>query len=179
VTDLFKLLKAGGLTVFINITELAEARRRNWTTSTVLKRSSDHVVASFTRYLLGCGGKGKITIESATDMQNGFFLKAFAHYLAPNAIPAVNFRDVQKALTSLSFVTKNNHDTEEQIADLFAYAARCKYEKEEKGVVFASSSYEEKIMRILEGRLFAAPANASPAKAALYSEIEPFKVLTQ
>ncbi len=177
--DLFKLLKAGGLTVFVNVTDLEDARSRNWITDTVLRKSSDHIVSSFTRYLLGCGGKGKITIESATDMQNTFFLKAFSHYLSPRSIPNVNFRIVQEALTSISFVTKNNHDVEEQIADLFAYAAKCKYEREEKGEVFADESYEAKIIKILENRLFAIPGNASPAKIALYSGIESFKILTQ
>jgi hypothetical protein len=179
VTDLFKLLKAGGLTVFVNVTDLEVARGRNWTTSTVLDRSSDHIVSSFARYLLGCGGKGKITIESATDTQNSFFLKSFGHYLSPRAIPNIDFRDVQEAMTSISFVTKKNHDVEEQIADLFAYAAKCKYEKEEKGFAFAASSYEGRIIKILENKLFSTPANAAPAKAALYSGIESFKILTQ
>jgi len=179
VTDLFKLLKSGGITVFVNVTDLAEAKRRNWVTQTVLSKASDHIVGSFTRYLLGCGGKGKITIESATDMQNTYFLKAFGHHLSPNAIAGVSFRNVQDALTSISFVTKNNHDTEEQIADLFAYAAKCKYEKEEQGKSFAKASYEERIISILENKLFSTPPNISKTKVAFYSKIESFKILTK
>ena len=45
-----------------------------------------------------------------------------------------NYREkIKEKLTALSFVTKRNFDIEEQIADLFTYAARSKFKKD-KGI---------------------------------------------
>lgn len=179
IADLFKLLKLSGITIFVNVTDLAAARKQNWDMNTVLNQSSTHITSSFVHFLLASQSKGKMFLESATDIQNAFFLKAFSFYLSPNAIPKINYKNVQQALTSISFVTKNNHDIEEQIADLFAYAARCKYEKEELGTAFAPSSYEYRIVRILEKKLFSTPVGTTPAKKRLFNKIEAYKVLTK
>lgn len=179
LSDLMRLLKSGGLNLFIAVTDLAEAKAKNWNSNAVLKRTSDHIVRNFVYYLLGSQNKGKIIIESATEAQNKFFLGAFSYYLSPNAVPEVDFRTIQTTLTSMSVVTKNNYDIEEQIADLFAYAARCKFEKDEKGKAFEAGSYEAKMVSILENKLFVTPPAASPAKKRYYNKIESFRLLTK
>jgi hypothetical protein len=85
---------------------------------------------------------------------------------------------VQESLTSLSVVTKKNHDIENQIADLFAYAARCKYERDELGKNFSAISYESKIITILERKLYRVPPHAPPTKKIILDKIEPFKILS-
>jgi hypothetical protein len=178
LNDILALLKSYPITTFVNLTDHAVAYARNWDTNTVLSKSTTHAVESFVRYLVGCKVKGKIVIESATDAQNTFFLKAFTTYLAPNATNTLSFRTIQESLTSLSIVTKNNHDIEEQIADLFAYAARCKYERDELSKTFRASSYEAKIINVLERKLYSVPSNTAPAKKRILNKIESFKVLT-
>lgn len=176
--DVLDLLRVYPITVFINLTDNAVAYARRWDTNTVLKESTSHAVESFVRFLVGSHKQGKICIESATDAQNTFFLKAFTTYLAPGAISTINFRNVQDSLTSLSVVTKKNHDIENQIADLFAYAARCKYERDELGKSFLATSYESKIITIFERKLYKVPPHAPPAKKRILNEIEPFKILS-
>lgn len=176
--DILGLLRAYPITVFINLTDNAVAYARNWDANAVLKESTAHAIESFVMFLVGSHKQGKICIESATDAQNTFFLKAFTTYLAPGAIPNVNFRSVQESLTSLSVVTKKNHDIENQIADLFAYAAKCKYERDELGRSFPTTSYESKIITILERKLYKVPSHAPSVKKRILNRIEPFKILS-
>lgn len=176
--DILDLLKVYPITVFINLTDNAVAYARHWDTVTVLRESTKHAVESFVRFLVGTHKQGKVCIESATDAQNTFFLKAFTTYLAPGAISTINFRTIQDSLTSLSVVTKKNHDIENQIADLFAYAARCKYERDELGKNFSATSYESKITTILERKLYKVPRHATPAQKRILNRIEPFKILS-
>lgn len=179
INDLFRLLKPGGMNLFVNVTDLAKAKDKNWDTKAVLKASTDHTIKSFVCYLLGSQSNGKVVIESATDEQNAYFLRAFSFYLSPYAIKAVDYKDVQRLLTSLSFVTKRNKDIEEQVADLFAYAARCLYERDYCGVIFNPASYESRIVTILEAQLFKTPVGANASRKKFYNMIEPYKILTK
>ncbi len=175
--DLLHFLRSSTSTLFINVTEHKKSNAQNWDTSAVLSRASNHIVRSFILYLLGMKCKGKIVTESATDEQNRFFLQAFTTYLSPGAIKEVHYRKVQEALTSISIVTKNNHDIEEQIADCFAYAARCKYERDYLHATFAPNSYEARLIKVLEMKLFATPRDASAEKKLLFNRITSYKSL--
>lgn len=179
LNDLLDFLKSHPITLFVNVTDHTVAKVKNWDTKTVLAKSSNHIVGSFVRYVVGCRTNGKIVIESATDEQNNFFLKAFTYHLAPNAIKGIKYQVIQEALTSMSVVTKNNHDIEEQIADLFAYAAKCKYERDQLGISLQPASYEARLVSLLEKRLYRLPRTISPTKRMILSKVESYKILTK
>ncbi len=79
----------------------------------------------------------------------------------------------------MSFVTKKNFDIEEQFADLFAYAAKCKFRVDSNQTTFSQNSYEARMIRILETKLFKTPHNASPEKKRICNKIDSFKSLTK
>ena len=74
-------------------------------------------------------------------------------------------------------VTKENSDIEEQIADLFAYAAKCKYKRVFKKSVYKTGSYEDRIVKILDQKLFKLPSGAKDRKMKFYKTIEPFCIV--
>lgn len=107
-----------------------------------------------------------------------YFISAFSYFLSPGVKEiSIDFCIVQQLLTSISFVTKNNYDIEEQLADLFDYGARCKYLKEFEETKFKKNSYEDKLISIFEKKLFVRPQNAKAIKAKFYEKIIPFCVL--
>lgn len=130
-----------------------QARTQRWNDQKIYKETSDQIIKNFLCFLLSRGAKGKVVIESATAAKDFYFLKSLSLYLS-QGIPLLNITHVQtkQAITSISFVTKNNFDTEEQIADLFAYAAKCHYMEQNKKATF-SGKYEQLVMKILDNKL--------------------------
>lgn len=130
-----------------------EARKRIWDHRKIYKETSNEIIKNFLYFLLSRDAKGKIVVESATTQKDMYFMEALSRYLS-NGIPerGITHIQVKSVLTSISFVTKNNFDTEEQLADIFAYAAKCHYQQQQKLKNF-SSRYEKLIMRVLAARL--------------------------
>ena len=65
----------------------------------------------------------------------------------------LDHKEVKKLLTSISFVSKNNHDTEEQIANLLAYPAGYQCLVNRGARAFIANSYEEKMCNVLTSKL--------------------------
>lgn len=130
-----------------------EARRKNWNDVKIYKETAEQLIENFILFLLAREGRGKIVIESASAEKDMYFMKALVKYLS-SGIPRLGIKhdQVKQTVTSISFVTKNNFDTEEQLADLFAYAARCHYLEQHKIKKF-SNRYEKLMMRMLASRL--------------------------
>ncbi len=130
-----------------------EATKRRWNDQKIYKDTSDEIIKNFLCFLLSRGAKGKVVIESATAAKDFYFLKSLSSYLS-QGIPSLSITHVQakQAITSISFVTKNNFDTEEQIADLFAYAAKCHYMKQHQNKAF-SNPYEQLVLKTLSNKL--------------------------
>ena len=80
------------------------------------------------------------------------------------------------AITVDSFVTKNNFDIEEQIADLYTYGVKCKYLKEFAGIFMEKESYESRIIAALENKLFQKPDNAGLDKMKHYLRMNSFQI---
>lgn len=130
-----------------------EARKQRWNDQKVYKETSDEIIKNFLCFLLSRGAKGKVVIESATASKDFYFLKSLSQYLS-QGIPslAITHKQAKQAITSISFVTKNNFDTEEQLADLFAYAAKCHYMQQNKKGSFMGK-YEQLVMKTLSNKL--------------------------
>ncbi len=181
IKDLLQLFRKTGFVLFIAIANKEEARHKTppWDKAKITKDATTHIVESFVLYLVGCKAHGKIVIESGSDEQNQLFLKAFRFYLSPKAIRGIPYQKIQESLTSMSFVTKKNFDIEEQFADLFAYAAKCKFRADNGQATFSPNSYEGRMIKILENKLFKTPPNASTEKKRIYNKIDSFRLLTK
>ena len=119
--------------------------------------------------------RGRIVVESATSKKDFLYHKATAHYLA-NGIykPVTAYSEIQEVLTEISFVTKRNHDIEEQIADLMAYGARLKFQNKKTDVM---SDYEKELVSIMDYKLFKVDPTTGPDKKKYLSEIVGFNVI--
>lgn len=177
--DLFIFLKQSPIILIIVLLEKKDARKKGWNKIKVLKETSYSLIYHFIALLFSNSSfKGKIIIESATTEKDRYFLNSFSYFLSPGFTEFDrDFIKTRKVLTSISFVTKDNFDTEEQIADLFAYTARCKFEKEKKNRKFEKDCYETKMISILEQKLFKQPYSAKENKMRFYRKIKPFLVL--
>lgn len=177
--DLFELLKQCIFIMFVVISDNKQARTVGWNSDKVIKETSNLIFLHFITWLLGiANAKGKINIESATAEKDRYYLNTFSYYLSPNNKQLdINYKKIQETLTSISFVTKRNHDIEEQVADLLAYAAKCKYLRLNKKKTFKIGSYEDKIIKILDSKLWRLPGFAKEKKMRFYKNIEPFCII--
>lgn len=174
--DLFRFLSSGGFQIFIVVIDKIKAVKRNWNEVKVYKESADLMVKNFVLSLLAFQrNKGRLVVESATSQKDFLYHKAVGYYLS-NGIKElkVPYSDVQNVLTEISFVTKKNHDIEEQIADLMTYAARLKFLKKKPEDL---DEYERRIMAILDSKLFSINPNTGERKKKFHSKIDSFKIL--
>jgi hypothetical protein len=175
IKDLFAYLRWSPITMFIIVVDKSLATSKGWNHVKVVKETSKTLIYHFITWVLSAKSKGKIVIEASE--KDVHYLKNFNYFLSPGAKElSVDYTVIQNTLTSISFVTKKNHDVEEQIADILAYAARCKF-LQDFGTRFAPGTYENKIISILEYKLFNPPTNAGSQKSAFYQQIEPFCIL--
>lgn len=176
--DLLAFMVRIPITIFVVIVNKTLSRRKGWGRVKIIKETSSKLIYHFLALLLGNKSRGRIVIESATAEKDSYYLNAFSYFLSPGLKEiSVDYKIVQRLLTSISFVTKNNYDIEEQLADLFAYGARCKYLKEFEKAKFEKESYEGKLISVFEKKLFVPPKNARGIKARFYEKIVPFSVL--
>jgi len=177
--DLFVFLKKSRIILFFIIIDKKLARKKGWNQYKVIKVTAHRLIYHFLALLFCYGNSsGKIIIESATAEKDKYYLDAFSYFLSPGFTELnVDYTEVRKVLTSLSFVTKDNFDIEEQIADLFAYGAKCKIDKMKDKKLIKLGSYEDRIISILEQKLIKKPIKAKERKMKFYEKIEPFCVL--
>ena len=177
INDIFVYLKEAKITSFIIVCDKKIIRRLGWNSTKVIIETARQLLINYTVWLLGkTNSKGKIIIESATAEKDRYYLNEFSNILSPNNsnLLGIEHKKIKMILTSIAFVTKQNYDIEEQIADIFAYAASCKYLRSIKVKSFKTGSYEDKIIRILDNKLFRMPTKAGDKKMKFYKEIESF-----
>jgi len=176
--DLFNFLKQSSFVVFVITCNNQLAKQLGWNSIKVVKETGKWIFYHFITWLLGNNSKGKINIESATAEKDRYYLNTFSYFLSPkNKELSVDYKKVQDLLTSISFVTKRNHDIEEQVADLLAYAAKCKYLRLTKKQAFKLGSYEDIMIKILDTKLWHLPKLAGERKMKFYKSIEPFCII--
>lgn len=172
--NLFQLLNAENYRMFFVTVDLAKAKKKNWSEEKVYQETSRLMVKNYILALLTAGNcRGRIIIESATSKKDFYFHKALSYYLSGGLQEVkISFQVVQNLLTEISFVTKKNHDIEEQIADLLAYGARLKFEGKQ-----GTTSYDRRLLKTVKSKLFVTNSNAGAKKKKFYAIIETFKVL--
>ncbi|MFA5157733.1 MAG: DUF3800 domain-containing protein [Patescibacteria group bacterium] len=173
--DLFTFLNRGGYEIFAVVVDKDKALKKNWNEIKVYKESTDAIVRKFVLSLLAKKCHGRLVVESATSQKDFLFHKAVGFYLS-NGVKEfkVPYSDVQKWLSEVSFVTKKNHDIEEQIADLLTYGAKLKFIKKKPQEM---TNYEEKILKTFESKLFYVNPNTGTFKKQFYDQINSFEII--
>ncbi len=179
IDDLEKFLECSKFKVFFVIVDKEKARKLGWNQDKIFKETSDKMIRNFLLAMLSNDSKGKIVVESAGAEKDFYFHKALGFYLGAG-IPKlkVDYKKIQETITSISFVTKNNHDIEEQIADLFAYAAKCKFFIKNKKS-FKKGKYEDMIISLLDKKTFKMSAKLKIKKSKYLKEIDSFMILPE
>lgn len=172
--NLFRILNFGGYRMFFVLVDLNKAKKQNWKEGKIYQETTRIIVKNFILALLAIGNcRGRIVIESATSKKDLYYHDAVNYYLS-GGISSVgaDYKDVQKVLTEISFVTKKNHDIEEQLADLLAYGARLKFEKRK-----LTSTYETSMLSVVNSKIFAVAPGTGAKKSKFHSKIDSFKIL--
>lgn len=179
INDLLMFLKKANFTVFVIVCDKKMARNKGWNQMKIVKETIRVLYYHYISWLLGLSpSKGKITIESATAEKDRYYLNDFSYFLSPGCRElSIGYKKIKSILTSLSFVTKENSDIEEQLADLLAHAAKCKYWRLLKRSTFKKGSYEDQVIKVLESKLFKFPNGAKDKKMKFYNTIEPFCII--
>ena len=148
LTDLEALLAKHEFYMLYVLVDKKKARARRWNDIKIYKETSDSIIKNFLCFLMIQKARGKIVIESATTEKDFYFHKTLGNYLG-NGLESmgITHKQVKETLTSISFVTKNNHDIEEQIADLLAYAGKFRYHGAKPG------TYETMLLKILKKKM--------------------------
>ncbi len=174
--NLFDFLHTAAFQMFMVVVDLKKARQLNWNDKKVYEETAKVIVKNFLLALLAQENvRGRLIIESATSQKDFSFHKAAVFHLS-NGISEVGItaKQVQQVLTQISFVTKNNHDIEEQIADLMAYPAKLKFLKKKQADL---NEYDKNILRILNRKLFKMHPDTGAKKKKFYEKIDSFRII--
>lgn len=176
--QLFALLHSCPFRVTAAVIDKAKAYSIGWKEDTIVSKASEALVLDFMSYLYGQNAQGRIVYETSNAPRDGIYLSAYHRYLNPQwTNKHTEFSDVREKLTSLTFANKLNHDTEMQIADIFSYAAICKF-KQLNGYTYSNGSYESKIIALLDKKLLSTPPSISkPNKVKYYTQIKGLSLL--
>lgn len=174
--DLFNFLLKNSYQMFFVLVNKQEALKQNWNDKKVYQETSTLMVKNFTLSLLAQDNvKGRLVVESASAAKDFYFHKAAGYFLSHGFCNlGVSFKQVQDVLTEISFVSKKNHDIEEQLADLLAYAAKLKFKGKKQ---ISMSSYDKGISRIMNSKIFKMHPETGQKKKKYYSQIDSFKVI--
>jgi hypothetical protein len=173
--DLFKLLNSAPIILFPVILDKKEIIKKRWGKKRKLRTVNRNLLRNFIIFTLSTKGSiGKITIEASSLNQDYYYHEALNHYKA-NGISELDIfgKEVSSVITSLSFVNKSNGDIEEQLADIFAYGVECKLNK----CKYEKGSYEDKLLKVLNTKLYRIPKGVKGEKKKMLSEINPLVVI--
>lgn len=153
ITDLLVFLNTSGYHIIVVSINKERAIAAGWDSGKVLDSANEKLIEIFLEFLSYKRCRGQIVMESSSAKDIAFY-KRYIQYLS-HGFPKLGLtaENVKKILTSLSFVSKNNHDIESQLADLFAYPATRKFLHDEGIKPLASGSYEEKICNIMGAKI--------------------------
>jgi len=175
--DLEDFLSSKKFKMFFIIVNKCKARSTGWNDIKIYKDTTLFLIRHFLLILLTLDSRGEIIIESSSAEKDIYMLKALNYFLGSGIDKLkIDYKTVQETLTSVSFVTKQNNDIEEQIADLFGYAAKLKYMKQLKETI-PNGLYEEMLLRVIGKNIFKIPKEAGFQKSKLFKEVEPFLIL--
>jgi hypothetical protein len=173
--DLLDMLRTAPVQITAAIIDKEKAYRSHWAEQTVIKRSADIVLLNFLAFIyskMPCGGK--VVIEASSFDRDTQYLAAFNNLLSPSFKQKYKlFNGVRDHLTSINFVTKQNHDIESQVADLMAYGIRLAQEK----IAPTKGTYDSAIVQIANAKLIKMPSTMGVGKRQYFKLIDSAKVV--
>lgn len=177
--DLLRLLRNSNYSIFPVTVDKSLAKKHRWKKEKVIQQTANYIISNYLRFILTKrNSSGKIVIEFSTESKDRFYISSFNYFTSPGCkdLNFIDYKIIQKKLTSLSFVTKHNHDIEEQIADMMAYAVKCRYLKQ-KDKTYKLSEYEKNLLKILDSKLIKVPKKPNKRKKEFFEKIESFGTL--
>ncbi len=152
-TDLFKFLNNNSYRCIIVSINKEKARTLGWSELKVRNIATDTLIELYIKFLHEKCFLGQIIAESSSSADINLY-KRYTSYLSQGC-PSMNLShiDLKKQLTSITFVSKNNHDIEAQIADILVYAGVKKILSDEGFFSLLPESYEGKLINILNTKL--------------------------
>jgi hypothetical protein len=178
LTDLEDLLSKRDFHMFFVLVDKAQAKKFNWNDIKIYKETSQRIIEQFLLFLMSQKARGKIVVEAATAQKDFYFHRALNAYLAGGISSlAITHKQVKETLTSISFVTKQNYDIEEQVADLFAYAARCYYYKNVLKKPHRNGLYEDMMLRLFKQKMITKPKVTGSRKPKYLKNLNGFVTL--
>jgi hypothetical protein len=175
--DMHTFLTRSKIKLFFIVVDKSKALTAGWNDVKVHKDTTSFLLRNFLLILLTSDSRGEIIIESSSVAKDVHILDSLNFFLG-SGIPkmGINYKKVQDTLTSVSFVTKRNHDIEEQIADLFAYAAKIKYQTK-TSKKHKNTDYEKMMLDLLNKKIYKIPEGANLEKTKLFKGVDPFLIL--
>lgn len=176
--DLLDMLNKAPLNITAAVIDKEKAFNSFWEERTVIKRSAEIVLYNFLAYIytkMPC--RGKIIIEASSMERDTQYLAAFNALLHPSfgiKNPLYKNAGVRDHLTSINFVTKQNHDIEAQVADLLAYGVRCGFNDL---AAYKKSSYEYRIIKVANSKLIKMAPTMGDDKRKFFKLIDAVKII--
>lgn len=152
-TEFVSVVNNPEISLYFVVTDKIKAKKANWQSKTILKRSYLRILSEFVRNLKNTQYCGRIINESVSE-QDPYLI--YAHNrLQSNGTGdgGVSGNEYQKIVTSLSLVNKSNHDVDLQIADTVAFVGRLKYEKDVLRKVKNMTLAEKMKYRLIERKV--------------------------
>jgi hypothetical protein len=148
--DIYNYLITGGYNLILITVDKDAAVAAGWSAKQISDNATDAMIEAFLNLLKSRPNMhGQIILESS-GVKDIRFYKRYSSYLS-QGFPASNLShiDVKNLVTSVSFVSKKNHDIEIQLADLYAYPTtrRCAHDDGHNPLV--TGSYEHKVCQII------------------------------
>ena len=166
--------------VTTGVVDKVRAYRVGWKEETIINKTNSAVLLDYLAFLYAQDrAHGRVVYEASTSRRDSLYLNAFYTLASPNW-QRVNpdFQGVREVLTSVTFANKLNDDIEIQLADIFSYAAICKYHRDNGTKIFATNSYEAKLIKILEKKLLVKPVSmTNPTKKKYYRKVQGTTIL--
>lgn len=161
-SDLLKFLNAAPFNLIVRLAD--KSTMTNWKTDTILTKTSEGIFNDFVALLFARGdSRGRVIFESSSFDQDKVYMQAFTKFLYPSwEEQNRDFKNVREKLTSLTFATKLNHDSEMQLADLFGYAVICKVKAK------PLEGYEKYLVAVFERKLVKPPTGVTDLKKKKY-----------
>jgi len=151
--DLFGFLSGASYKVIVVSINKEKASKQGWDNKKIQDSAFDGMIELFIAFLAHSGYRGQIHMESSGGRDTNFH-RRFISYMT-HGYPALSLShtDVKNLITSISFVSKKNHDIEAQLADLFAYPSTRQCLHNEGVQPLVNGSYEAKICNIMGVKL--------------------------
>jgi hypothetical protein len=172
--DIKTFLHSHNFFILSTIVNKEKAFKLGWDKSAVLKKSYRILFSNLLKFLVAKDLKGQVVSEASNVEQDIVIYQNMFHYLV-NGINNLDItpQEAKEHLTSISFVTKLNNDSEEQLADLYAGCPRLREElKNNLRKSDTLNPIQKVLLESFEKKLFIGKATKKN-KVKLYKAINP------